>query len=127
MAMSDIDRTIFKFKESSKLNAFVRLWRDKYTLDFIEQYWIAFDNFEKVKGAQDRIDRALDRLKLDLAVAALMTLCSGSVVGVLLGEITLTQAAGRVVLDALCRENMQIKLPQGEGATAPFPLPQGEG
>jgi hypothetical protein len=65
-----------------------------------------FDNFEKVKGAQDRIDRALDRLKLDLAVAAL-TICSGSVAGVLLGEITLTQAAGRVVLDALCRENMQ--------------------
>jgi hypothetical protein len=47
----------------------------------------------------------IEWLKLDLAVAAL-TLCSGGVVGALLGEITWMQAAGRVVLDALCRENM---------------------
>lgn len=103
--MAHIDKTIDKFK-NEKIDAFTDAWKNNYTLDFIEKYWRAFDRFETVKGAQDRIDQALDQLKLDLAVAAL-TICSGGVVGTLLGEITLMQAAGQVVLDALCRENMQ--------------------
>jgi hypothetical protein len=58
-----------------------------------------------VKAAQDRKDNALRQLKLDLAVAAL-TICGGSVLAAVLGEITLVQAAGKVALDALCRTNM---------------------
>jgi hypothetical protein len=102
--MADID---WKIKElNSKINSFSDSWRANYTLDFIEEYWKAHDNFEEVKAAQSRADNAMKQMKLDMALAAL-TICSGGVVGALLGEIAVRQTAGRVVLEDLCLENMQ--------------------
>ena len=46
--MAHIDKTIGKFE--FKLNTFANLWEANYTFDFIEQYWNAYDNFEKGKG-----------------------------------------------------------------------------
>jgi hypothetical protein len=108
--MTAIDSTIGEFIKSDKnIDTFTDFWRANYTLDFVEEYWKAFDHFEEVQAAQARIDNAMNQLKLDLAVAAL-TICSGGVVGALLGEIAVRQAAGRVVLEDLCLENMQKTL-----------------
>jgi hypothetical protein len=89
----------------SNISFFENKWRLNYTLDYVEAYWKACDAFEEFKTAQDKVDQTLLQFKLDLAVAAL-TICSGSVLGVVLGEMTIAETAGKVALDALCRANM---------------------
>ena len=51
--MTAIDSTIGEFIKSDKnIDTFTDFWRANYTLDFVEEYWKAFDHFEEVQAAQ---------------------------------------------------------------------------
>jgi hypothetical protein len=101
--MARIDETIKHLYDQR--TAFAADWQYNYTLDYVEAYWQAFDRFNIVKAAQDRQDQALLQFKLDLAIAAL-TICGGSVLGAVMGEMTFNRAAGKVLMSALCKANM---------------------
>lgn len=101
--MASIDITIEELKKQTGL--FAKYWEFYYTKDYVEAYWQAFDNFNIVKAAQDRNDQALLQFKFDLAIAAL-TICGGSVLAAVMGEMTFKRAAGKVLMSALCKANM---------------------
>jgi hypothetical protein len=88
-----------------KVPDFEKQWMINYTIPYIKAYHIAFDNFNNVKMAQDRKDQALLQYKIDLSVTAL-TICGGSVLAAVLGEIVLNKVSHEVVLDTLCKQSM---------------------
>ncbi len=99
--MADISATIKDF-QGTRFLPLKLAWEVNVTDPYTLAYHRAHEKFEKTLKKQ----AVSDKFKVDLAFAAL-SLCGGSLMAAVFAEVALKAVAGRVVVDFICRYNME--------------------